>query len=215
MAIFKIYPFIKARVTTLRNAGIKPTLKRIIFLKKTLMKYQSLLSLDERQNSVVVGSSVNSLGLFPQDFIASVSQSSDPAAAPGVSARIFTGTVTSASTLLHAPPALLLLTAVQLGHTVNLLPTYCSTTAFSFREHLTLMQVAAIGPAYADYRQLIIDNSVAGKFIASETESNLASMLGDIGISKKVHVARIVDELMRLKAGDKAALEAACSQPSS
>jgi hypothetical protein len=131
-AVFKIYPFIKARVTTLRNDGIKPTLKRIIFLKKTLMKYQALLSPDERQNSdsVVVGSSVNSLGLLTQDFIASVSQSSDPAAAPGVSARIFTGTVTSASTLLHAPPALLLLTAVQLGHTVNLLPTHCSTTVF-------------------------------------------------------------------------------------
>ena len=77
------------------------------------------------------------------------------------------------------------------------------------------MQVAAIGPAYADYRELIIDNSVNGKYIASETESNLASMLGDIGISKKVHVARIVDELMKLKVGDKAALEAACSQPSS
>ena len=128
VAIFKIYPFIKARVTTLRKAGIRPTLKRIIFLQKTLTKYQSLLCADDRQNSDVVA--INSMGVFPQDFIASVSQSSDPAAAPGVSARIFTGTVTSASTLLHAPPALLLLTAVQLGHTVNLLPTYCSTTAF-------------------------------------------------------------------------------------
>ncbi len=77
------------------------------------------------------------------------------------------------------------------------------------------MQVAAIGPAYADNRQLIIDNSVTIKYIASKTDSNLASMLGDIGIAKKVHVARIVDELMKLKASDQAALEDACSQPSS
>jgi hypothetical protein len=118
VAIFKVYPFIKARVTMLRKAGIRPTLKRIIFLQKTLTKYQSLLCADDRQNSDAVA--VNSMGVFPQDFIASVSQSVDPT--PGVSARVVTGTVTSASTQSHAPPALLLLTAVQLGHTVNLLP---------------------------------------------------------------------------------------------
>ena len=81
--------------------------------------------------------------------------------------------------------------------------------------YLTLMQVAAIGSAYAGYRQLIIDNGLTGKYIASETDSNLAATLADIGISQKLHASRVFDMIMQLKAGDKATLDATCSLPSS
>ena len=46
-----------------------------------------------------------------------------------------------------------------------------------------MLQVAGIGPAYTDYRQLIIDNDVTGRFIADNSENALTSALGDIGIS--------------------------------
>ena len=36
VTMFRVYPAIKARVDKLREAGIKPTLKRVIFLQKTL-----------------------------------------------------------------------------------------------------------------------------------------------------------------------------------
>ncbi len=111
VAIFKVYPFIKARIAKLREIGIKPTLKRVIFLQKTLLKYQPLLAPVDRQAGDIAGSSANnSMGIYPQDFIASV---------PRPSARIVNDTV---PVLLHAPPALLLLTAVQLGNAVHKLP---------------------------------------------------------------------------------------------
>ena len=77
------------------------------------------------------------------------------------------------------------------------------------------LQVAAIGPVYADYRKLIVDNSLTGKYIASKSESALATALGDIGISKELHASRILDVLMQLKSGDEAALAAACRHPPS
>ncbi len=75
------------------------------------------------------------------------------------------------------------------------------------------MQVAGIGPAYTDYRQLIIDNRLTGEFIASKSEGALTSALGDMGITKELHVYHIVTALMRLKYGDEGALAAAFAQP--
>ena len=52
VAVFKVYPAIKARVDKLREAGIKPTLKRVVFLRKTLSKYRPLLEPSERNGSL-------------------------------------------------------------------------------------------------------------------------------------------------------------------
>ena len=52
VAVFKVYPVIKARVAKLREAGIKPTLKRVVFLQKTLSKYRPLLEPSERNGSL-------------------------------------------------------------------------------------------------------------------------------------------------------------------
>jgi hypothetical protein len=52
LAVFRVYPAIKARVDKLRGAGIKPTLKRVVFLHKTLSKYRPLLEPSERSGSV-------------------------------------------------------------------------------------------------------------------------------------------------------------------
>ena len=79
----------------------------------------------------------------------------------------------------------------------------------------SLLQVAGIGPAYTDYRQLIIDNDVTGRFIADKSESALTSALGDIGISIfQLHVHRIMIVFMQLKSGDEAVLAAASSHSS-
>ncbi len=127
--------------------------------------------------------------------------------APVVAAPIVADSVTS----VYSPPqALLRLTAKQIGDTVNL-----DSPAFQLRLHLMLVQVAAIGPAYVDCGRLITDNNVTGEYIASEAHSALVTTLADIGISKKVHVTSIMKVLMLLKSGDEAALDAACSRPSS
>jgi hypothetical protein len=52
VAVFRVYPAIKARVNKLREAGIKPTLKRVVFLQKTLSKYRPLLEPSERSGSL-------------------------------------------------------------------------------------------------------------------------------------------------------------------
>jgi hypothetical protein len=52
LAVFRVYPAIKARVDKLRGAGIKPTLKRVVFLQKTLSKYRPLLERSERSGSL-------------------------------------------------------------------------------------------------------------------------------------------------------------------
>ena len=72
-----------------------------------------------------------------------------------------------------------------------------------------MLQVAGIGPAYTDYPQLIIDNRLTGEFIASKSEGALTSALGDMGITKELHVFHIVTVLMQLKCGDEGALAAA------
>ena len=77
------------------------------------------------------------------------------------------------------------------------------------------MQVAALGPAYGGYRQIIIDNRLTGKYVAGETQDSLAATLADIGISKELHVSSIVEALMLLKSGDEDALAAAASHPPS
>ena len=76
-----------------------------------------------------------------------------------------------------------------------------------------MLQVAGVGPAYTDYRQLIIDNRLTGEFIASKSEGALTSALGDMGITKELHVHQILTALMRLKSGDKGALAAASLLP--
>jgi hypothetical protein len=246
VGVFRVYPSIKSRITKLREAGIKPTLKRIIFLDKTLSKYRPLLSLGERagsfqavesENKITIGARMQVIGLTLRPELngstATVCGNLDAATgrwtvrldldnsmaqllpqnmkavsvAPTVAAPIVTDTFTS----FHNPPqALLRLTAKQIGDTVN-----PESTVFQLRAHLMLVQVAAIGPAYADYRQLIMDNNLTGKYIAGEAHSALASTLGDIGISKKLHVSSIMEVLMQLKSGDEAALGAASSYPSS
>jgi hypothetical protein len=75
------------------------------------------------------------------------------------------------------------------------------------------LQVAAIGPAYADYRQLIINNNLSGSYIAAEAQNELITTLQDIGISKKLHLSSILQVLMQLKLGDEVALYAASSHP--
>ena len=78
----------------------------------------------------------------------------------------------------------------------------------------SMLQVAGIGPAYTNYRQLIIDNNFAGSFVAKNSESALARALDEIGVAKKLHVSRILAVLMQLKSGDEAVLAAASSHPS-
>ncbi len=68
------------------------------------------------------------------------------------------------------------------------------------------MKVAAIGPAYTDYCQLIIDNDLSGDYIASKSENDLTSALSEIGISKRLHISRIMNLFSRLKSGEEAAL---------
>jgi hypothetical protein len=114
-----LHPFIKDRIAKLRQAGIKPTLKRVIFLQMTLSKYQPLLHPADRPDAAAAGNSNAANSLFPQDFMTSVSASSAAASAPVASARIVTGTVTSVPIPPHAPPALLRLTAKQIGDCVS------------------------------------------------------------------------------------------------
>ena len=52
VGVFRVYPAIKARVDKLREVGIKPTLKRVVFLQKTLSKYRPLLEPSERSGSL-------------------------------------------------------------------------------------------------------------------------------------------------------------------
>ena len=52
VGVFRVYPAIKARVNKLREAGIKPTLKRVVFLQKTLSKYRPLLEPSDRSGSL-------------------------------------------------------------------------------------------------------------------------------------------------------------------
>jgi hypothetical protein len=78
----------------------------------------------------------------------------------------------------------------------------------------SLLQVAGIGPAYTDYRQLIIDNDLTGNFVAMNSDSALTCALEEIGVTKKLHAHRIVVVLMLLKSGDEAVLAAASSLPS-
>ena len=47
VSVFRIYPAINSRVAKLREAGIKPTLKRVVFIDKTLAKYRPLLEPSE------------------------------------------------------------------------------------------------------------------------------------------------------------------------
>ena len=54
VAVFGVFPAIKARVAKLRAAGIQPTLKRVVFLQKTLSKYRPLLEPSERSGSLQV-----------------------------------------------------------------------------------------------------------------------------------------------------------------
>ena len=89
IGFFRVYPFFKSRIAKLREAGIKPTFKRVIFLHKTLSKYQNLklLGPGDRPNSLQVAS------------------------------------VSNPFEMANAPPALLRLNAIQIGHLVRHYPT--------------------------------------------------------------------------------------------
>ena len=94
------------------------------------------------------------------------------------------------------------------------LGTLSTCPRFHVSSRNSLLQVAGIGPAYTDYRQLIIDNDLTGRFIADKSESALTSALGDIGVSKELHIHRIMIVFMQLKSGDEAVLAAASSHSS-
>ena len=108
---------------------------------------------------------------------------------------------------------LLSLTAVQVGHLVRRVA-QSPDARFHVSRCNSLLQVAGIGPAYTDYRQLIIDNNFAGNFVARNAESALTCALEEIGVTKKLHVSCIVVVLMQLKCGEEAVLAAASSYPS-
>ena len=100
VSVFKGYPAIKARVAKLREAGIKPTLKRIVFLDKTLAKYRPLLEPGERAGSLqAVAQTVTPNSRTWRD-----GSETNACSAPAIA---------------HAPPALLSLTANQIGHLVR------------------------------------------------------------------------------------------------
>ena len=61
---------------------------------------------------------------------------------------------------------LLSLTAHQVGHLVRRVA-QLTDARFHGCARDALLQVAGIGPAYTVYRQLIIDNDLAGQFIAT------------------------------------------------
>ena len=103
VAVFRVYPVIKARVAKLREAGIKPTLKRIVFLDKTLAKYRPLLEPGERAGGL--------------QAVAQTVTPNSRACRDGSETN-----ASSASAIAHAPPALLSLTANQIGHLVVDLP---------------------------------------------------------------------------------------------
>jgi hypothetical protein len=193
VAVFRVYPAFNLRVAKLREAGIKPTLKRVVFLDRTLSKYRPLLERSERADSLqaVVAQTMTTNSRLSRDGSAS--------------------NASSASAIVHAPPLLLSLSATQIGHMVRGRPS--STFMVPNVIHGSLLQVAGIAPAYSDYRQLIIDNRLSGNFIASNSESALTFALEEIGISKKLHVYHIMIALMQLKSGDETALAAASSHP--
>ncbi len=194
VAVFRVYPVIKARVDKLREAGIKPTLKRVVFLHKTLSKYRPLLEPSERNGSL---------------------QAVAPNTAPDrrTARGVAEANTHSASATAHAPPMLLSLTAHQVGHLVRRVAQSSDALFFHGCARDAMLQVAGIGPAYTDYRQLIIDNRLTGQFIADKSEGALTSVLGDMGITKELHVYHIVTALMQLKSGDEGALAAASSHP--
>ena len=96
VGVFRVYPFIKSRIATLREAGIKPTLKRVIFLEKTLSKYRPLLEPGDRTGSLQAVVSKQEVG--------------------GAS-------LNSGTSVTVAAPALLNLSAEQIGHLVHHDPT--------------------------------------------------------------------------------------------
>jgi hypothetical protein len=109
-----MYPFIKECIAKVREAGIKPALKRVIFLQRTLSKYQPLLHPADRPDAAAAANSNAANDLFSQH-----SMTLAAAAAPAAAARIVTDAVTSVPMPPHAPPALLRLTAKQIRDCVN------------------------------------------------------------------------------------------------
>ena len=156
VGFFRVYPFFKSRIAKLREAGIKPTFKRVIFLHKALSKYRPLLEPGDRslqvgvpENKLALGARVHVAGLTlrPQLNGCTAVICGDCDAATGrwpvrldldnsltqllpqnmklhlVAARGVSEAVASASASLataNAPPALLRLNAIQIGHLVHI-----------------------------------------------------------------------------------------------
>ena len=59
--------------------------------------------------------------------------------------------------------------------------------------------VASIGPAYEDYKTILINEGISGKFLAELNDEEVASTLTDLGITKALHVKNICVELKFLK----------------
>jgi hypothetical protein len=96
VGVFRVYPFIKSRIARLREVGIKPTFKRVIFLEKTLSKYRPLLEPGDRPSSLQDVVSGNKVAVVSSNSVVSASA---------------------------AAPALLTLDAKQIGHLVHHHPT--------------------------------------------------------------------------------------------
>ena len=59
--------------------------------------------------------------------------------------------------------------------------------------------IAAVGPAYVEYKTIIINEGISGKLLAELNDEEVTSTLADLGITKALHVKNICVELKSLK----------------
>jgi len=162
IGFFRVYPFFKSRIAKLREAGIKPTFKRVIFLHKTLSKYRPLLEPGDRPNSLQAAAPESKLAIGARVHVAGIplrpqlngctavicgdcdavtgrwpvrldSDNSLTQLLPqnmklhSVAARgVFEAVASVPGSLAtaNAPPALLRLNAIQIGHLVRQRPAF-------------------------------------------------------------------------------------------
>ena len=59
--------------------------------------------------------------------------------------------------------------------------------------------VSSIGPAYVEYKTIMINEGISGKLLAELSDEEVTSTLADLGITKALHVKNIGVELKSLK----------------
>jgi hypothetical protein len=192
VSVFKIYPAIKSRIAKLREAGIKPTLKRVIFLQAALSKYAPLLHPSERASSFQAVSSEKKVALGARVRVTGSTSTSDLNGRTGVvcgdldsatgrwtvrldsdnsvaqllphnlklesvALRGYSESIVSVSgesEIASAPPALLSLTAKQLGHLVCGRPSH--TPMFPTNRNLHCRSQASAPPTPPTANSLLI-----------------------------------------------------------